>query len=66
MMSHTSGVLCQSGSPFPNSSGRRAMLTAIRRASSFVNIFVCSASVGLSRELVRRARAAGSGGVHLP
>jgi hypothetical protein len=29
---------------------RRAMLMAIRRASSFVSILACSASVGFSRE----------------
>jgi hypothetical protein len=40
----------QSRSAFPSSSGSRAMLTAIRRASSFVSIFARRASVGLSRE----------------
>jgi hypothetical protein len=37
-------------SAFRSTSGSRAMLTAIRRASSFVSIFACRASVGLSRE----------------
>jgi hypothetical protein len=36
--------------------GNRAILMAIRRASTFVNIFACSASVRLSREY-RWARA---------
>jgi hypothetical protein len=35
---------------FPSSSGSRAMLTAIRRASSAVNTFACRASSSLSRE----------------
>jgi hypothetical protein len=35
---------------FPSSSGSRAMLTAIRRASSFVSTLACSASASLSRE----------------
>jgi hypothetical protein len=37
-------------SPFPSSSGSRAMLTATRRASSFVSTFVCRASASLARE----------------
>jgi hypothetical protein len=40
----------QSRSPFPSSSGSRAMLTAMRRASSFVRTLACSASASLSRE----------------
>jgi hypothetical protein len=40
----------QSHSALPSSSGSRAMLMAIRRASSGVSILACNASVGLSRE----------------
>jgi hypothetical protein len=40
----------QSGSVRPSSSGSRAMLMAIRRASSFVSTFACRASSSLSRE----------------
>jgi hypothetical protein len=36
-----------SGSPFPNSSGSRAMWMAIRRASSFVGTFASRASSSL-------------------
>jgi hypothetical protein len=34
----------------PNNSGSRAILTAIRRASSFVSTLACSASASLLRE----------------
>jgi hypothetical protein len=36
-------------SPFPNSSGSRAMLTAMRLATSAVNTFACRASSSFSR-----------------
>jgi hypothetical protein len=39
-----------SRSAFPNSSGNRAMLTAMRLASSRVSTFACRASDSLSRE----------------
>jgi hypothetical protein len=39
----------QSRAAFPSSSGSRAMLMAIRRASSFVRTFACRASASLSR-----------------
>jgi hypothetical protein len=39
----------QSRSAFPSSSGSRAMLTAIRRASSVVSTFACLASTSVSR-----------------
>jgi len=42
-------------SAFPGSSGSRAMLTAIRRTSSSVSIFACSASVALSSSSLTRS-----------
>jgi hypothetical protein len=39
----------QSRSTFPSSSGNRATVVAIRRASSFVRTLACRASASLSR-----------------
>jgi hypothetical protein len=46
----STGMPAQPRSPFPSSSGSRAILMAIRRASSFVSTLACSASASLSRE----------------
>ena len=48
-----SGPSLASSRPLPSSSGSRAMLVAIRRASSAVSTFCCGASVALSREQMR-------------
>jgi hypothetical protein len=40
-------LLCRS--PFPSGSGSRAMLMAMRRASSFVSTFACIASASVAR-----------------
>jgi hypothetical protein len=49
------------GTPFPSSSGSRAMLTAIRRASSAVSTFACRAS-DLSARHPARPTASCAGG----
>jgi hypothetical protein len=42
--------LGQSRSAFPSNSGSRALLMAIRRASSFISTSACRASTSVSRE----------------